>query len=86
MRVDSNINSMMQLGNQLEKSANELTKLNETSKSSLKSETAQKEPANIPDLVQEMVNQIQIPIAYTANAQVISTQDSTTQTLLDIKA
>jgi len=33
-----------------------------------------------------MVEQIEIPIAYTANAEVISVQNSIYKTLLDIKA
>jgi len=94
MLVDNNLNSMMQLSNQLDKSANELARLNESPQNSLKNQQQKtqntkeesKESINEPDLVKEMVNQIQIPIAYNANAEVIATQDSTTQTLLDIKA
>ena len=93
MRVDNNLNSMMQLTNNLNQSASELAKLNEASGNPLKNEkvapvneTTQQETIPEVDLVQEMVNQIQIPIAYTANAEVISTQDATTKTLLDIKA
>jgi len=92
MQVSNNLTSMMQLSNQLDKSASEVARVNETSQNSLKNEQQntkndeKKEPIKEPDLVKEMVNQIQIPIAYDANAEVISTQDSTTQTLLDIKA
>lgn len=91
MQVDNNLNTMKQLTNDLDKSAHEVARLNLTSQNALKNAQLnitekQKEPINEPDLVKEMVNQIQIPIAYDANAEVISTQDSTTQTLLDIKA
>jgi len=92
MQVDNTLNSMIQLSNQLEKSASNLAKLNETSADTSKqnkqtskqqeSETAEESV----DIAKEMIEQIQIPIAYNANAEVIVTKNSTTQTLLDIKA
>jgi len=94
MQVSNNLNSMIQLEKKLEESANALAKLNrnnsETSsenKKELSSEEKNKEiNTNDTDIVQSMVKQIEIPIAYNANAEVISTQNSVSRTLLDIKA
>lgn len=94
MQVNNTLNSMMQLSKQLDKSANELSKLNANSQNTLSNgqqnttlnQQIENKSVSEPDLVKEMVNQIQIPIAYNANAEVIATQDATTQTLLDIKA
>ena len=92
MQVDNTLNSMMQLTDRLNKSANELAKLNNASDETYKQnqQTSKQEEdqaqEQLPDLTKEMLEQIQIPIAYNANAEVIATRDSTTQTLLDIKA
>ncbi|MGB5866536.1 MAG: flagellar basal body rod C-terminal domain-containing protein [Arcobacteraceae bacterium] len=91
MQVNNNINSMMQLEKRLEKSASELSKLNlnnenaSENKKQLPSDTNVENKEDV-NLVQEMVEQIVIPIAYNANAEVISTQSSMHKTLLDIKA
>ena len=76
MHINNNINSMVQLERKLDQSAKELTKLNDVDNNI-------NEDVN---LVNEMVKQIEIPLAYTANAEVILSQDSMTRTLLDIKA
>lgn len=91
---NNNINSMIQLEKRLEESASALSKLsadsqesNKNNKKELSSED--NSPSNTPndsDMKQEMVKQIEIPLAYNANAEVISTQDSVQRTLLDIKA
>lgn len=92
---NNNINSMIQLEKRLEESANALSKLslnNEQSSDTNKKELSSSENQNNEtvlkdtDVVQEMVKQIEIPLAYNANAEVISTQNSVTRTLLDIKA
>lgn len=92
---NSNINSMIQLEKRLEESASALSKLtlnneqpNDKNKNELSSnESKNNEPIlNDTDIVHEMVKQIEIPLAYNANAEVISTQNSVTRTLLDIKA
>ena len=91
---NNNINSMIQLEKRLEESASALSKLNAESKDSNENnkkelslnEKNDNKTIQDTDLVQEMVKQIEIPIAYNANAEVISTQDSVTRTLLDIKA
>ena len=85
---------MIQLNNKLEKSANELAKLNSGNQQPLKQEqqdikkTDSKEEQQLDntDIAKEMVKQIEIPIAYTANAEVISVQDAATKTVLDITA
>lgn len=79
MQINNNLNSMMQFENRLDKSADAISKI------SLNSEQIDQQNKQT-DLVKEMVKQIEIPIAYTANAEVISTQNDIHQTLLDIKA
>ena len=94
MQINNNLNSMIQLEKQLEESANALAKLNSSN-----SETNEKQDNNftkkepsVPNelsnvnLVDEMVKQIEIPIAYSVNANVISVQNALHQTVLDIKA
>jgi len=94
MQIHNNINSMIQLEKRLEKSANELSKLSLNS-----DQTEQKNQKNLQqnippqednnndiDITKELVKQIEIPIAYNANAQIISTQDSVHRTIIDIKA
>ncbi len=95
MQINNNINSIVQLEKRLEQSANELSKLNlnneqldNESEKNL-SKNSSKEPKEIqesPEIASEMVKQIEIPIAYTANAEVISTQSNVSHTSIDIKA
>jgi len=94
MQVNNNINSMIQLEKRLEQSASALSKLNldneQTEKKNQKDLNGnlsnQPEKQIETDIAKEMVQQIEIPIAYTANAEVISTQSSVHKTLIDIKA
>jgi flagellar hook protein FlgE len=95
MQVNNNINSMVQIEKKLEQSASELSKLSLNTKqpedkneNNLSKNTSKKEKelSSNSDVASEMVKQIEIPIAYTANAEVISTQSSISQTLIDIKA
>ena len=94
MQVNNNVNSMIQLEKRLEQSASELSKLNldseqtnQKNQKNLQENGVQKEDSsNDVDMVKEMVKQIEIPIAYTANAQIISTADSIHRTIIDIKA
>jgi len=79
MKVNTNLNSMNQLELQLNKSAINVSK-------SATTETLNNYQDPRIDLAKEMVNQIMIPIAYNANAEVISTQSSISKTILDIKA
>lgn len=93
MQVNNNLQSMVQLEKKLEQSANELSKLslnnqqlNNGKEKNLSKQNAKEQELPQSDVTSEMVKQIEIPIAYTANAEVISTQNSTYQTLVDIKA
>ena len=93
MQVNNNLNSIIQLEKRLEESANALAKLNKNNnennsenKKQLSSEEKPNNNLRDTDIVQEIVQQIEIPIAYNANAEVISTQNSISRTLLDIKA
>jgi len=91
---NNNLNAMMQMEKKLEQSANALAKLNlnneeakqNQQKNLQKETTPNQEVSNEVDITQEIVKQIEIPIAYTANAEVISVQNSISKTLLDIKA
>lgn len=95
MLINNNINSMMQLEKRLEDSAKALSKLslnneemqNEGQQKDVKEQlhTKIEEPIEV-SLSNEMISQIEIPIAYTANAEVISAHNTIYETLLDIKA
>ncbi|MEA3512531.1 MAG: flagellar basal body rod C-terminal domain-containing protein [Campylobacterota bacterium] len=93
MQVNSNLASMIQLEKKLEQSATALSKLGqqnnqkeEKENKNIKQQPLKYEPSHDIDIVSEMVKQIEIPIAYDANAKVISTSNSIHETLLDIKA
>jgi len=92
---NNNINSMIQLEKRLEESAKELSKLtldndqsNDKDNNELSSKNKQNNEVKLNDtnIVQEIVKQIEIPLAYNAKAEVISMQNSVTRNLLDIKA
>ena len=90
---NNNLNSMMQLEERLEKSAKALSKLslnNEETEHKKQKDVNHESHQNIEqpkdiDIAQELIKQVTIPIAYTANAEVISVQNSIQKTLLDIK-
>jgi len=94
MQVNNNVNSMMQLEKKLEQSASALSKLSSNNENTEKKNQKDLQDNNINEkenskdvnITNEMVKQIEIPIAYTANAQIISTQDSINRTIIDIKA
>jgi flagellar hook protein FlgE len=95
MQVNNNLNSMMQIEKRLEESAAALSKLslnNEEAKHQEDKKDVQEQvhikhedPKDL-DIAKELMYQIEIPIAYNANAEVISVNNSITETLLDIKA
>ena len=94
MQINNNLNSMIQLEKQLEESATALAKLSSSSSETSekqdnnftkKEQTIENELSNV-NIVDEMVKQIEIPIAYSVNANVISVQNALHQTVLDIKA
>jgi len=82
MQINNNVNSMIQLEKNLDKSASAIASNTPLSNINVKENIVN----NDFDLAKEMVKQIEIPIAYTANAEVISTQNAMYDTLLDIKA
>lgn len=94
MQINNNVNSMLQLEKKLEQSASALSRLNHDSEQTEQKNqkdvqeniVAQDENTQDVDMVKEIVKQIEIPIAYTANAQVISTQNSIHKATIDIKA
>ena len=94
MQINNNLNSMIQLEKQLEESATALAKLSSSSSETSekqddnftkKEQTIENELSNV-NIVDEMVKQIEIPIAYSVNANVSSVQNALHQTVLDIKA
>ena len=87
MQISNNVNSMIQLERNLDESAHSISKagLNTSNVNGMEKKDAVEISEDI-NLVNEMVKQIEIPLAYTANAEVISVQDSVARTLLDIKA
>lgn len=93
MQVDSSINSLLNLEKKLEESTKKLAKLTSndgnTSTKYKQTQTNQDSSDNAnskeSDLTKEMVEQIQIPIAYSVNAKGISVQNAIAQTIIDIK-
>jgi len=87
MQISNNVNSMIQLERNLDESAHSISKvgLNTNNVNGMEKKDAIEISEDI-NLVNEMVKQVEIPLAYTANAEVISIQDSVARTLLDIKA
>ncbi len=95
MQVNSNLSAMMQLEKKLEQSANALAKLNLNNEESnntkqqknIKQQTTQhEETKKETNLTDEIVSQVEIPLAYSVNANVISVQNAAHKTILDIKA
>jgi predicted amino acid racemase len=97
MIVSNNLNSLIQLEKKLEESSNNLKKLTQkggnqasnSDKKDLKREAREHKEVKTqsePTIVEEIVEQdVIIPMAYTANAEVISMQDNTTKTIIDIR-
>ncbi len=95
MQISNNINSMIQIEKRLEESAAALSKLSlnneETQQQEEKKDVQEQihvkheDPKDI-DVAKELMHQVEIPIAYNANAEVISINNSIHKTLLDIKA
>lgn len=89
MQINSNLNTMVHLEKRLDTSANAVAQsgIDQSSVQQAQSinENQKSTDQNI-DLAHEMVEQIEIPIAYTANAEVISVQNDIDKTIIDIKA
>ena len=75
--------AMMNVQNQLNQNALQLTKAAVATEVMIDSSNMQKV---MPDLAQLMVEQVQMPIAYQANANAISVQNAVQDAILDIKA
>ena len=94
MQVNNNLNSMIQLEKKLEESTAALAKLNSLSgqasgkqdNSFNKNEKLVENELSNVNITDEIVKQIELPIAYSVNANVISVQNAVHDTLLDIKA
>ena len=94
MQINNNLNSMIQLEKKLEESASALARLNSSSSEASenkendftkKERIIENKLADI-NITDEIVKQIEIPIAYSVNANVISVQNAMHATILDIKA
>lgn len=79
----SNDMAMMNVQNQLNQNALQLTKAAVATEVMIDSSNMQQV---MPDLAQLMVEQVQMPIAYQANANAISVQNAVQDAILDIKA
>ena len=75
--------AMMNVQNQLNQNALQLTKAAVATEVMIDSSNMQKV---MPDLAQLMVEQVQMPIAYQANTNAISVQNAVQDAILDIKA
>jgi len=97
MQITNAINNLIQLDKKLDINANNIKKITQSNGNSdtkgemnLKKELSKKHEDIIEDqnssIEDELIEEeVTIPIAYTANAKVISIKNSTAQTLLDIK-
>ena len=83
MELSNNMNAMLQVQNELNKNAYEIAKAGVASQVDIESSNLE---TIAPDITEAMVENIVLPLQYTANAQVVTTKDSTTGTLLDILA
>lgn len=94
MQINNNLNSMIQLEKKLEESASALARLNSSSSEAsenkendfTKKERIIENKLTDINITDEIVKQIEIPIAYSVNANVISVQNAMHATILDIKA
>ena len=97
MQLNNNLNSLIQLEKKLEERTQALAKLNQNGneastkqqkniKQDVSSNEKDKSNLNDTDPNEETVEQVEIPIAYSVNANVVSVQKSAHQTILDIKA
>lgn len=82
MQISNDI-AMYNIQNQLTQNAMQLTKAAVATEAMIDASNLDKVA---PDLTQLMVEQVQMPIAYQANANAISIENAVQDTLLDIKA
>ncbi|MEA2050494.1 MAG: hypothetical protein U9O56_07175 [Campylobacterota bacterium] len=95
MQVNSNINAMIQLEKKLEQSTNALAKMNTNSgepntkqQKDIKQQFHQStdDGQKDQDLSKEIISNMEMPLAYGVNGNVVSVQNAVHQTTLDIKA
>lgn len=83
MEVSNSMNAMLQVQNELNINAYEIAKAGVATKVDIESSNLE---AVAPDITEAMVENIVLPLQYTANAQIITTKDSTTGTVIDMLA
>ena len=83
MEISNNLNAMLNIQNQLNQNAKDI--VNATVATKIDIEASHLEEI-VPNLTETLVEQIEIPIAYSAQGEVIKTKDDTTKTLLEIFA
>lgn len=94
MQVDSNLNSLIQLEKKLEQSTKELEKLNSNNtqtnndqEKNIKKDTKQnQEDHKTPKQEEKVMKNTQIPIAYSIGQNGISVQNTSNESIVDIKA
>jgi len=84
MKISNNLNSMVQLEKELQETSESIVKL--STPSNISEEDTLSDDTSDINFTDELVKQIEIPISYSANANVISVQNAVQDTILDIKA
>lgn len=84
MKINNNLNSMVQLEKELQETSESIVKL--STPSNISEEDTLSDDTSDINFTDELVKQIEIPISYSANANVISVQNAVQDTILDIKA
>ncbi len=84
MKINNNLNSMVQLEKELQETSESIVKL--STPSNISEEDTLSDDTSDINFTDEIVKQIEIPISYSANANVISVQNAVQDTILDIKA
>ena len=98
MRIDNSVNGLIHIEKRLDANANNIKRITQENRNSntkdqkdldhqLPNDNTEHNSNNSDDsLTEELIEQeISIPLAYTANAKVISMQNANQKTLLDIK-
>lgn len=83
MNISNNLNAMFQIQNQLNENAYEVAKAGVASQVDIEASNLEEVA---PDITEALVEQTTIPIAYSAQGEIIKTKDETHQTLLEIFA
>jgi flagellar hook protein FlgE len=83
MEISHNLNVMLDIQNRLNQNAKDIVNASVATKIDVEASNLEEVA---PDLTEALVEQIEIPIAYSAQGEVIKTKDDTTKTLLEIFA